>query len=282
MDFDAVLALARQGRLYPAVILHGASPERRREAALALARTLLCERDASERPCGVCRHCRRVLWPEPEAETFHPDFRVLERDLRTSTSAEAVRGFLRAAFSSPFEARGQVFVIAEAETLTGEAADSLLKLLEEPPSRSPRHFLLSAPVRLDLLPTLRSRSLAIYLGAQEALDAEAIAELAASFSSAIAQFRQTRSAVFLLAAAGALEAAGGWDDPRARRPWALASAAIVRSLETLDAEPPLRRRLLELAQALLEAPQWRVRAISPGRLLEGLLSRYLAGPAGSR
>ena len=82
---------------------------------------------------------------------------VLERDLKTSTSVEATKSFLQAAQLSPFEARGQVFVIASADTLTGEAANALLKTLEEPHSGAPRHFVLLAPSRFDLLPTVRSR-----------------------------------------------------------------------------------------------------------------------------
>ena len=39
--------------------------------------------------------------------SFHPDFHLLSRDLKTSTSAEATRVLLRQAQLSPFEARGQ-------------------------------------------------------------------------------------------------------------------------------------------------------------------------------
>ena len=78
------------------------------------------------------------------------------------TSVGATKAFLREAQVSPFEARGQVFVIANAETLSGEAANALLKTLEEPPPSSPRHFLLLAPSQLDLLPTL-AKSLAVAL-----------------------------------------------------------------------------------------------------------------------
>ena len=60
MQTDAVIELARDGRLYPALILHGGSLEDRRRAATELARTLLCERPAESRPCGECRHCRRI------------------------------------------------------------------------------------------------------------------------------------------------------------------------------------------------------------------------------
>jgi len=278
MNFEALLDLARRDRLYPALILHGGSPETRRGAALDLARALLCEREAAERPCGECRHCRRIAWPDPEAETFHPDFQVLERDLRTATSASAARAFLRPAYSSPYEGRGQVFAVAEAETLTGGAADSLLKMLEEPPDRSPRHFLLLAASRLDLLPTLRSRSLAIFLGPGEALDAETLDGLASAFGTAIGEFVRTGSAVYLLSAAAVLEAAGEWKDPRARRPWAMAAAAVVRWLKGAELPGEIRRRLLAFAEELLDAPRMRVRAVAPGRILEGLLSRHLGGP----
>ena len=110
--------------------------------------------------------CARIAPPADGDESrFHPDFAWLERDLKTSTSAEATRDLMRAAQLSPYEARGQVFVIADAASLSGEAADSLLKAIEEPALSAPRHFLLLAASRFDLPPTLRSRSLALYLGA---------------------------------------------------------------------------------------------------------------------
>ena len=129
VNLPAALDSARRGTLYPAVILDGGVAAARRSAALELARTLLCEAPAAARPCGVCRHCRRIVWPDAAVAgtQFHPDFQVLERDLKASTSVDATRELLRTAQVSPFEARGQVFVIASAESLTGEAANALLK-----------------------------------------------------------------------------------------------------------------------------------------------------------
>ncbi len=51
MNFDDVLRLAREERLYPAVILYGANEAARQEAALRLARVLLCEKEGAERGC---------------------------------------------------------------------------------------------------------------------------------------------------------------------------------------------------------------------------------------
>ena len=277
MNLDAVRETAREGRLYPSVILYGLGLEGRQQVAVELARTLLCSLPAEQRPCAdkeSCNHCHRIAWPP---ERFHPDFRVLERDLRTSTSAGATKSFLSAAYSAPFEARGQVFVIAEAESLTGGAADALLKLLEEPPLRTPRHFLLLAASRLDLLPTLRSRSLTVYLGPSESLDDEDVGAIAEAFGRSLDRYAASPSPIHLLTASEALTKASGWQDPRARRPWATASAAIARYLEGAQIEPALRRRLLSLSMELLDAPQWRLRGITHGRILDGLLARHLAG-----
>lgn len=278
MSLEAALAAARRGRLYPSVILHGRDAAARQQAALDLARTLLCEAPApEERPCGVCRHCRRIVWPGAGAEApFHPDFLVLERDLKTSTSVDATRELLRTAQVSPFEARGQVFVIASAETLSGEAANALLKSLEEPHVTAPRSFLLLAPASRDLLPTLRSRSLAVFLGPAETLEPAAVEPLARAFAAAAARWTASAAAIYLLTAAEALAAAGGWEDPRAGRPWALAAAAVLRSLEIEPAAADRRARLA-LAEALLGGPAMRLRGVTAERILEGLVARHLAG-----
>ena len=281
MNLPAALDSARRGRLYPSVILDGGDAEARRRAALELARTLLCEAAPESRPCGVCRHCRRIVWPPSEddkkaGETpFHPDFQVLARDLKASTSVDATREMLRTAQVSPFEARGQVFAVASAESLTGEAANALLKTLEEPHVSAPRNFLLLAPSRLDLLPTLRSRSLAVFLGPAEPVDPAAVEPLARAFSAAVTAFSASGSPIYLLSAAAALAGAGGWEDPRSSRPWAVAAAAVLRSLE-LSEEAGRRSARLALAEALLEAPAWRLRGIAAERILEGLVSRHLA------
>lgn len=295
MNLDAILDLARRGSLYPSVILHGGTLVSRRDAALRLARILLCEAGAAERPCGSCRHCRRVVWPGEGDDAFHPDFLVLERDLKTSTSVGATRDLLRAAHLAPFEARGQVFVIASAETLSGEAGDALLKALEEPGAGAPRNFFLLAPSQYDLLPTLRSRSLVVYLGPAAALDGAMLAPVEEAVASAVAAWAAGGGPAFLLAVAeallGAAEAAGeSWSDPRASRAWSVAAAALVRT--TAGSTDPsgtgsgapahLRRPLLDLAAALLEAPPWRLRGVPAERLMEGLVFRHLEAIPGSK
>jgi hypothetical protein len=276
VSFEAAVSMAREGRLYPAVILHGSDDDRRRSAALELGRTLLCESSAGSRPCGDCRHCRRIT-TAADGDRFHPDFHLLERDQKTVTSIEATRQFLQAAQMAPYEARGQVFVIASAESLGPEAADTLLKILEEPPPRTPRNFLLLTPSSRELTSTLRSRSMSLFLGGGSAADPQRVGELAAEVSHSVDGFLKSGATVHLLAAAAALERAGDWRDLRASAPWALAAAAVVEVNRNGEIPVEARRALLDLAADLLQARGQRVRGITPQRILEGLMVHHLGG-----
>lgn len=289
MNADGALEMARRGELYPSVILHGGEDSDRRRTALAIARTLLCVAAEPERPCGVCTHCRRITLEVPDSsdevpdtsgdDAFHPDFAVLERDLKTSTSVDATKAFLKVAHVSPFEARGQAFVVTSAESLTGEAANALLKTLEEPGAGAPRHFLLLSPSQQDLLPTLRSRSLAVYLGAGTAISREAAAPVARRLGHALASLERTSAPVWLLAIAGILESAGEFRDPRDQTPWALAARAVIDArarIARADERPKSSRALLALAEDLLAARSLRLRGITARRILEGLTAKHLA------
>lgn len=267
--------LARQDRLYPSVILHGGAREERLAGALELARILLCESADRGREGCPCRHCRRIGPAGDEAAGFHPDVHVLERDRATVTSAEATRRLVRAAQMSPFEARGQVFVIAAAESLSEEAANALLKILEEPPVSAPRNFLLLCPAADRLLATLRSRSLSLYLGSVERPDAARVEKAATGLTRSLESFARSGSGAYLLAAARALEEAETWDDPRDGRPWAAAAAAALESYRRTGTKTERGAALLALAEDLLLAPETRVRGIQARRILEGLVARHL-------
>ena len=275
MSWERLVAAAREGRLFPAVILHGGSAGERRRRARELARVLLCVGPRDQRPCGVCSPCRR-LTGETEEEPGHPDVHVLERDLKAATSIGATREFFRGIGLAPFEGAAQVFVVAEAESLRPDAADTLLKLLEEPPGTTPRHFLLLTPSRASLLPTVRSRCLAYYLGPGDALGRERVDGLAEEVQECLVAYRDTGAGVYLLVLAAVLEKGGGWADPRDRQPWNEVAAAILRCAQDPALDPGERRALLALAQDLLEAHRWRERGVTPTRILEGLVARRLA------
>lgn len=278
MNRDGAALQARQGRLYPGVILHGGEDAERLDFALELARTLLCETEPELRPCGRCRHCRRIQSPD-ESDSFHPDFVVLGRDLKTSTSVDAVKNMLRTAQVSPFEARGQVFVLRSAESLTGGAANALLKNLEEPALTAPRHFFLLTPSAVDLLPTLRSRSLSIYLGQSDEYDEEAVAQSRERFENLLRLYLTGGSPVLLLAMAKVLADIAPSKDARDTAGLVLAARSLMATAGHERMPPPVKRALLALAEEILLAGDLRLRGIQPLRILEGLVSKHLASVA---
>lgn len=116
--------------------------------ALELAKALNCT--GPEPPCQRCPHCRQI-----EAGS-HPDVSVVERlDGKDSIIIQQVRELREAASLRPFQGRTKVYIIAGAEALTPQAADALLKTLEEP---QPQVKLVLTATDADSLPaTIISR-----------------------------------------------------------------------------------------------------------------------------
>lgn len=115
--------------------------------AINLAQALNC--DSPEVPCGECRSCQRIR------EGKHVDVTPIGLNSRTEIGIDDIRGLQRLANLPPYEGKCKVFIINEAEYLSTEAANSLLKILEEPPPRVV--WLLLAAEEERLLPTIISR-----------------------------------------------------------------------------------------------------------------------------
>ena len=118
--------------------------------AVALAAAMNCERAPGE-GCGECATCERI------GAGLHPDVVTLERQGASQTvPIEVIRTRVIPALGmAPHEARARFFLIEEATSLLGPAANALLKTLEEPPART--HFVLATASVGELLPTIRSR-----------------------------------------------------------------------------------------------------------------------------
>lgn len=130
------------------LILEGGSVEERFSVALWHAARLNCMREDGERPCLECSSCLQI-----GAQSFH-DLYVLD-GREGSIKIETIRE-LRSILGEPPRGEGKrVVLLAEAQSLGVEAANALLKSLEEP--RPGVCFLLLAPQRERLLPTLVSR-----------------------------------------------------------------------------------------------------------------------------
>lgn len=137
----------RQGRLRSALLLAGPEGVGKKMLALEVGRALVCQSGDGE-PCGRCAPCSRA------ARGLHPDLVLVVPD-GNSIKIEQVRDVVREIQGRPFEARARCFVIDDAHLLTEQAANALLKSLEEPPPTS--HVFLVTPSPQALLPTIRSR-----------------------------------------------------------------------------------------------------------------------------
>jgi len=164
-EFSALLK--RKERLPHALLLRGAQGIGKLAFAEAVARALLCEKPAPDG--AACAQCTACGWM---GQGSHPDFRRLEPDslaepkdaeagaekkekASTQISVDQVRGLANFINVSSHRGGSKVVLVHPAEALNPNAANALLKGLEEPPPRT--YFLLVAHRWNQLLPTIRSR-----------------------------------------------------------------------------------------------------------------------------
>ena len=155
-------ALARD-RLPHALIFAGPPGVGKRTLATLVARRLNCLAPQGTEPCGECRSCRKI-----DAQA-HPDVSVVVPD-GAFIKIDQVRDLTAEVAFEPFESKYRIAILDPAEAMRNEAANSLLKTLEEPPSRTFLCLITASPYAL--LPTIQSRCRALHFGgiAQEAIE----------------------------------------------------------------------------------------------------------------
>jgi DNA polymerase III subunit delta' len=143
---ESLRAAATGKAMSHAFLFTGPPGSGRSNAAIAFAAALQCE----EQPpgCGTCHSCHTVL------AGSHADVTVVRTD-RLSIGVDEVRDLVRRSALAPVGRRWQVMIVEDADRLTDQAANALLKAIEEPTDRTV--WMLCAPTVEDLLPTIRSR-----------------------------------------------------------------------------------------------------------------------------
>ena len=227
---DVLQVLARahaRGSLPSTLLLHGPKGVGKQRVALWLAQLLVCEAPSADGPCQACRSCRMALRVEhPDLHWYFPLARpkgvsgerlagALE-DARVKALAERRAEPLRASYDDelrglylgvvqnirsraylrPTMANGQIFIVGDAELLvpqesSPEAANALLKLLEEPPGAS--RFILTSSEPGRLLSTIRSRSVPLHLAPPTTDEVEAFLIGSASAEPDVAAWAATLS-----------------------------------------------------------------------------------------
>jgi len=194
-----------RGALPASLLLHGPRGVGKQRLALWIAQSLVC---ANRRPdgtaCGRCQSCRfSASLAHPDVHWFFPRPRLesgaslkdVTNDFADAISERAsasglyapssgldgiyvatVRVIVQLAAVSPAMSQRKVFIIGDAEQMVSqegsdEAANALLKLLEEPPSNT--NMILTSSERGALLPTIRSRVVNVRVAPLPARDVEA-------------------------------------------------------------------------------------------------------------
>jgi len=149
-----ILDTAQRGELHHAIILYGPTAPLLRDVAVRVAKTLNCLNDGTGDDCQSCQRIDRRT---------HPDVHFVEAAAdKKMISVDQIRALVDEATMRPYEGRTKVFIIDPADGLSVGGSNSLLKTLEEP-VRDTTFLLITRSPDL-LLPTIRSRSQAIYVG----------------------------------------------------------------------------------------------------------------------
>lgn len=160
------------GRLPHAYLLTGPAGCGRRTLARLIAAAYQCE-GAGDVPCGECSACRKSL------AGIHPDIREYGSDGGArSFHLDVIRAIKADVFITPNEGKYKMYLLENAQTMTVQAQNALLKILEEPPSYAV--FLLTAESRESMLPTILSRCVTIPLFPVS--EEETVTALRAAFS----------------------------------------------------------------------------------------------------
>jgi DNA polymerase-3 subunit delta' len=132
----------------------GATGVGKTTVARAFAKLLLCPESAIHPE--PCRSCRRV------DSGNHPDLTVVRPEGRQSLGVDQARTTVQQAVMAPVEGDRKVFLFEEASNVTEQAANALLKTLEEPTASTV--FILVAEAEDDLPPTVASRCRTVHFG----------------------------------------------------------------------------------------------------------------------
>jgi DNA polymerase-3 subunit gamma/tau len=119
------MGAVREGRLAHAFLFTGPRGTGKTSTARILAKMVNCEQGPTAEPCGVCEQCVSIR------EGTHLD--VVEIDAASHGGVDDARELREKAPTAPVQGREKVYIIDEAQRLSREAFDALLKVFEEPP-----------------------------------------------------------------------------------------------------------------------------------------------------
>ena len=157
MSFDTLLGnhqlkqnLSRslsRGHISHFYLISGPRGSGKHTLARLLAAAILCT--GTDKPCGKCAACRKVL------EGVHPDFITVDDPEKKTVPVDLIRQARADMYVLPNESEHKLYLFPRAQDMGLPGQNALLKVLEEPPAYGV--FILLADNPEKLLPTVRSR-----------------------------------------------------------------------------------------------------------------------------
>ncbi len=139
----------KSGNISHAYIINGERSSGKEFIAKIFAMALQCEAEGIE-PCNECHSCKQAL------SGNHPDIIKVTHEKPATVGVEDIRnGVNNDVVIKPYSSKWKIYIINEAEKMTVQAQNALLKTLEEPPAYAVILLLTSNPE--SLLPTIQSR-----------------------------------------------------------------------------------------------------------------------------
>jgi DNA polymerase III subunit delta' len=161
---EALQQQLKEDRLPHAFLFAGPAGIGKGLLALSLAKAVNCSRSSPDF-CDQCSNCLKVdQQVHPDVRWYAPDGQFIKID--------QMREFSREAFFLPYEGKKRVFILDQADKLRSEAANSILKTLEEPPESTLVILITEKPH--DLLLTIRSRCQVYHLSPLSASEVEGV------------------------------------------------------------------------------------------------------------
>jgi DNA polymerase-3 subunit delta' len=288
----ALRDMLTSGRVPGALLFSGPDGVGKKTLALMLAKALNCERPPGGADfCGECHRCRKS---EEMLSAAREDL-ARRREIKDSTKrveglvyfdlqliepitryilTEQIRQLRSLAYTHPFEFPRRIFVIDEAQAIHWQAADLLLKVLEEPPETTT--FVLVCPNAYELRSTIRSRCLRIqFAPVEEAVIARLLEEEA--------RIPKAQRALAARVAAGSVARAKTFDVAefqKLRRPWLDFLDAIAGKPRPPAADPDWAT-LFESTKALSQSREDFDRTLTAGYDLLRDLAQVLESEKGA-